>query len=73
MRVKVAVLTPITWPYESTNGPPELPVQIPSNQSMKNQDKHNFFLSLTMAEIIIKNNIRSCEGSWNENEKLLYY
>lgn len=27
LRVKVAVLTPITWPYESINGPPEFPAQ----------------------------------------------
>jgi len=25
LRVNVAVLTPMTWPFESINGPPELP------------------------------------------------
>jgi hypothetical protein len=27
-RVKVAVLTPMTCPYESINGPPEFPVYV---------------------------------------------
>ena len=34
-RVKVEVLTPITWPYESINGPPEFPVQMPYIRSWK--------------------------------------
>lgn len=32
LRVKVAVLTPITWPNELISGPPEFPVQIHNSQ-----------------------------------------
>lgn len=34
LRVNVAVLTPITWPYESISGPPELPAFIAASVCM---------------------------------------
>lgn len=36
LRVNVAVLTPITCPYESINGPPEFPVQFLVHQNQIN-------------------------------------
>jgi hypothetical protein len=72
LRVKVAVLTPITWPCESINGPPELPVKIPSKK-LENHLINTICSSVTMADSETKNNIRSHEGSSNENETLFIF
>ena len=43
LRVKVAVFTPITCPYESINGPPEFPVQSHSLKAIKYLEKYETY------------------------------